>query len=245
LRNAIFAGNYLPGQRLVEEDIAAQLGVSRNVVREAFHHLESHGLATSEHNRGKTVALLSMDDVAKLIPLRLLLESLAATWAAYHVTPSTGEALKRRLSKFKQDLKNYSAYVEIDFEIHRAIWELADNKQLVMILDRLAGPMIGLASRAYAPLLNYLVKKEREVQEGSHTRIVDAICSRKPAEARHAMQAHILSSWKSWLNTFSGAEPANPEIPRAIDDALALVDSLAEVMNLGKIRKVNLGTRGE
>lgn len=236
LRDAIFDGSYLPGQRLPEEDLAAQLGVSRNVIREAFYRLESEGLVSSERNRGKTVAVLSTDDVAELIPLRVLMESLAATWAAYRVTPAAASTLRKHIAKFQQNLKNYSAYVETDFQIHKAIWELAGNRQLVMMLERLAGPMIGLASRAYTPMLQDLVRKERECQEGSHARIVEAICAGEPTEARHAMQTHILSLWKIWLNKFSGAEPTDAVLARTITDAVSLVDSLTEVMksNTGK-----------
>jgi DNA-binding GntR family transcriptional regulator len=230
LRNAIFAGSYLPGQRLVEEEVAEQLGVSRIVVREAFSSLVSDGLATGEPNRGKTVTALSIDDIAELIPLRLLMESLAATWAARRVTPAQAKALKKHMAKFYRGFKSYAAYVEADFEIHKAIWELGGNKQLVMMLERLAGPMIGFASRVYAPLLDDLVAKEREGNEGSHIRIVDAICAKQPAEARHAMQAHILSFWKLWLNKFSGAEPSDPAIAHQISDSVSLVDTLAGIM---------------
>jgi DNA-binding GntR family transcriptional regulator len=230
LREAIFSGNYLPGQRLVEEEVAEQLGVSRIVVREAFSYLKSQGLATDEHNRGKSVAALSVEDIAELIPLRLLMESFAATWAARRITNSGADVLRKHIAKFKRRLPNYSAYVELDFEIHNAIWELAGNKQLVMMLERLAGPMIGLASRVYAPMLDELLIKEREARDGSHSKIVDAICAGQPEEARHAMQTHILSNWRIWLNMFSGAEPYDAGIEHSIQDAVTLVDSLAGIM---------------
>jgi DNA-binding GntR family transcriptional regulator len=230
LRDAIFSGKYLPGQRLVEEEVAGQLGVSRIVVREAFSYLKSQGLAAGEHNRGKSVAVLSMEDIAELIPLRLLMESLAATWAARRITNSGADMLRKHITKFSRKLPNYSTYVELDFEIHRAIWDLAGNKQLVVMLERLAGPMIGLASRVYAPMLNELVLKEREAREGSHCKIVDAICAGQPEEARHAMQTHILSNWRISLNMSSGGELYDASIEHGIQDAVALVDSLAGIM---------------
>jgi DNA-binding GntR family transcriptional regulator len=229
LRDAIFSGSYLPGQRLVEEEVAEQLGVSRIVVREAFSYLKSQGLATGEHNRGKSVAALSIEDIAELIPLRLLMESFAATWAARRITSSGADTLRKHIARFSRPFANYSAYVELDFETHMTIWELAGNKQLVMLLERLAGPMIGLASRFYAPLLDQLVVKEREAHEGSHHKIVDAICAGQPEEARHAMQTHILSNWRICLNMFS-AEPCDANIEHSIKDAVALVDSLAGIM---------------
>jgi DNA-binding GntR family transcriptional regulator len=245
LRDAIFAGDYLPGQRLVEEEIAGPLGVSRNVVREAFYHLESQGLVTSEHNRGKTVAALSVDDIAELIPLRLLMESLAAAWAAHRITPASRESLRRLMSKFQNQFKSYNAYVELDFQIHKAIWELAGNKQLVMMLERLAGPMIGLASRVYSPLLDDLVQKERECQEGSHAKIIEAICNGQPTEARHAMQTHVLSLWKIWLNKFTGTEVSDPGIGRTIKDAMSLIDTLAGVMDPNSSLPADAAKSGE
>ena len=235
LRNEIFAGNYLPGQRLVEEEVAAQLGVSRIVVREAFSALKSDGLATGEHYRGKIVTALSIDDIAELIPLRLLMESLAATSAARHITPAQAKMLNKCIAKFHRGFRSYSAYVEADLEIHKAIWDFGGNRQLVMMLERLAGPMIGLASRVYAPLLEDLVTKEREANEGSHTKIVEAICAKQPREARHAMQAHILSFWKLWVNKATDAESHDPATAQQISDSLHLVDSLAEVMELLKM----------
>jgi DNA-binding GntR family transcriptional regulator len=56
IRDAIFAGEYSPGERMVEEDLAASLGVSRNVVREAFWQLEAQGLIQSDDYKGKSVA---------------------------------------------------------------------------------------------------------------------------------------------------------------------------------------------
>ena len=58
IRDAIFAGEYKPGERMVEEDLAESLGVSRNVVREAFWQLEAQGLIHSDDYRGKTLTAL-------------------------------------------------------------------------------------------------------------------------------------------------------------------------------------------
>jgi DNA-binding GntR family transcriptional regulator len=229
MRDAIFAGEYLPGQRLREEDLAASLGVSRNVVREAFWQLEAQGLVESDDYRGKWVSALDFKDMAELIPLRLALESLAATWAARNVTPEGTEALRKQASKFSANLQNFSQYAEVDFELHEMIWQLADNRQMARMLDRIAGPMIALQGRVYQPLLSELIKKESEAREGSHYRIVEAICSGKPARARLAMQKHILAFWQMWLRQASLDEKI-VEARETINDTIQVLETLASLL---------------
>ena len=227
IRDAIFAGEYLPGQRLLEEDLAASLQVSRNVVREAFCQLEAQGLVQSDDYCGRSIPSLSVADMAELIPLRLALESLAAAWAARHITPEAAQAMRKQVTQFSAELGSFSAYAEIDFEFHEMIWRLAGNRHMVLMLERLAGPMIALQARVYQPLLADLIRKETDNSEGSHRRIVEAICTGAPARARRAMQKHILAFWQMWLKQASGDEGAGRENSReAINDAIGLLRSL-------------------
>jgi DNA-binding GntR family transcriptional regulator len=232
IRDAIFAGEYLPGQRLLEEDLAASLQVSRNVVREAFYQLEAQGLVRSDDYRGKSIRSLSVTDMAELIPLRLTLESLAATWAARRITPEAAEALRKQVARFSPELANFSSYAEIDFEFHEMIWRLAGNDYMALMLERLAGPMIALQARVYQPLLGDLVQKETESREGSHRRIVEAICTGEPARARQAMQKHILAFWQMWLKQVSAhGDSARQDNREAINDAIGLLQSLASTLS--------------
>jgi DNA-binding GntR family transcriptional regulator len=227
IRDAIFAGEYLPGQRMVEEELAASLGVSRNVVREAFWQLEAQGLIQSDDDKGKAVASLSVGEMAELIPLRIIMESLAASSAARNITPEAAEALRRQAARFTSQLTAFSSYAEIDFELHEMIWQLSGNKRMAQMLDRIAGPMIALQARAYHPLLPDLIKKETESREGSHVRIVEAICSGSPTKARLAMQKHVLAFWQMWLKQASEDEDAGRISRNAISDAMGLLESLS------------------
>src|SRR5262249_6743814 len=153
--------------------------------------------------KGKSVAALSVEEMTELIPLRIIMESLAATWAAQNVTPSSAEALRKQAVKFTAPLETSSSYAEIDFELHEMIWKLAGNKRMAQTLDRIAGPMIALQAKFSQPLLNELVQKEAEDREGSHRRIVEAICARNPTAARTAAQKHIIAFWQMWLKQAS------------------------------------------
>jgi DNA-binding GntR family transcriptional regulator len=80
IREAIFSGRIDLGQRLIEEDLATMLNVSRGPVREALAHLTQEGLTKVERHRGTTVAPLSVDELHEIYSLRSALESLAADW---------------------------------------------------------------------------------------------------------------------------------------------------------------------
>ncbi len=227
IRDAIFAGEYVSGQRMVEEELAESLGVSRNVVREAFSQLEAQGLIQSDDYKGKSVAALSVEEMTELIPLRIIMESLAATWAAQNITPAGVEGLRGQAAKFTAPLANFANYAEIDFELHEMIWQIAGNRRMAQTLDRIAGPMIALQAKVYQPLLKDLVQKEAEDREGSHRRIVDAICAGNPSAARTAMQKHIIAFWQMWLK--QALVNGDKGSPQAIDDAVLLLESLSSV----------------
>ena len=78
LRKAIYAGEYRSGDELSLTDVAAQLGVSRTPVREAFQELESEGLITLRMNKGAIVNTINRKFVRDIFEMRILLESEAA-----------------------------------------------------------------------------------------------------------------------------------------------------------------------
>ena len=75
LRSALAAGRLLPGQQLVQEDLAADLGVSRVPIRESLKILEGEGHVTYHPNRGYFVTELSADDLIELYRIRQILEA--------------------------------------------------------------------------------------------------------------------------------------------------------------------------
>src|SRR3954469_14550899 len=78
LKRVIIAGELRPGDRVLETDLAEQLGVSRGPVREAFRELEQEGLLISYPHRGTFVATLPEDEIEEVYALRAHLEGYAA-----------------------------------------------------------------------------------------------------------------------------------------------------------------------
>src|SRR5262245_39037975 len=88
VRAAIVENRYPPGQRLVEQRIAEELGLSRTPVREALRMLEAEGLVVSERNRGAMVRPLSPTEVVDLYGLRIRLEAYAVEVATERAAES-------------------------------------------------------------------------------------------------------------------------------------------------------------
>jgi DNA-binding GntR family transcriptional regulator len=230
IRDAIFGGRLLPGARLVEEQLAADLGVSRNVVREAFWQLEAQGLVQSDNYRGKSVAALDDGDVAELIPLRIIFECMAAMRAAANITDQAKITLAAQAAMFRFPIHDCFSYAVQDIELHQAIWQIAGSAQLSMILDRITGPLVALQSKLYIPLLNVIVRKENEEREGSHVHVVSAICRGDANAASQSMRSHILSFWHRWESREDIDAEVRQDAQQAVSDAVELTEILAEVL---------------
>src|SRR5947199_9428374 len=100
VRAAIVENRYPPGQRLGEQRIAEELGLSRTPVREALRMLEAEGLVVSERNRGAMVRPLSATEVIDLYGLRIRLESYAAEVATERATEAELGALVSLADEF-------------------------------------------------------------------------------------------------------------------------------------------------
>ena len=128
LEEAILKGDYPPGSRLLERDLAAKLGVSRVPVREALQTLERWGLVNRLNKGGRirVVAARKRDSVISVYNLRAMLESQALSWQALVGNLSlldTLESLVERMDELAKlsDIKNYrKANAEFHFEIIKA-----------------------------------------------------------------------------------------------------------------------------
>ena len=102
VRDAIVNGYFRPGDRLVERDLCAQLGVSRTIVREVLRHLESEGLVANLPNKGPMVAMLDLDEAKQIYEIRGALEGMAARLCAARRDPAIVEALEVSLSHIRE-----------------------------------------------------------------------------------------------------------------------------------------------
>ncbi len=87
LREAIVTGHFQPNERLVEADVARELGVGRSAVRTALARLENEGLVEHERHRGARVRLVGAKEAVEILETRAVLEGLAARHAALKAAP--------------------------------------------------------------------------------------------------------------------------------------------------------------
>lgn len=142
LWDSILEGRIRPGTRLVERQLAKQLGISRVPVREALIQLEKDGLIVSKSD-GRYVIELSEQDIGKLYQVRRALEGLAVELAAQNTSPERADALGNTLQGMREAVarEDRSAYVRNDIVLHRLIWEQANNPYLLELLRTLTGPI--------------------------------------------------------------------------------------------------------
>ncbi|MBO0822308.1 MAG: GntR family transcriptional regulator [Actinobacteria bacterium] len=125
----IVTGNLLPGQHLVETELARQLGVSRQPVREALHRLEAGGWIDLRPSQGAFVHVPTDEEVDQLLDARELLEGATARLAARCATPAAVAKLRAALADGvaavqSGDLENT---VSANNAFHAAVADLAGN----------------------------------------------------------------------------------------------------------------------
>ncbi|WP_186116075.1 GntR family transcriptional regulator [Burkholderia gladioli] len=144
LLDAISEGSIAPGTRIVQEEIAEQLAVSRSPVLQAFRLLKKDGLVEDAPGRGLQVAPLDAERIGHLYELRGALDSLAARLAARKQVKLDKSLIAngRKLSK-GNDIK---AMIEADMAFHSAIYAASGNPLIVdnarlhwMLLRRVMG----------------------------------------------------------------------------------------------------------
>jgi DNA-binding GntR family transcriptional regulator len=141
LRPAILVGDLPDGIRLIEEEVAAHLGVSRGPVREALGILRDEGLVTIAPRRGAIVTGLRPDDIDNLYDLRIVLECHAIRRAATTIGPSDVAYLRNLDAAMVSATRPFAP---TDVAFHRHILVIARQERLLAAWERIAGIVGGL-----------------------------------------------------------------------------------------------------
>ncbi len=196
LREAIINGKLAPGERLMEIQMAEEMGVSRTPVREAIRKLELEGLVVMIPRKGAYVAGLSLKDIADVFEIRGALEGLAAELASERITDTELEELERYLVKISEDSEtgNVDKVVETDTDFHSLIYKASRNQWLSQIIGNLREQI----QRFRTTSLSYPGRMKVAVEE--HRKIVEAISIRDGELARKLAQEHIENAENSMMN---------------------------------------------
>jgi DNA-binding GntR family transcriptional regulator len=189
LRTAMVRGDLPPGHRLVEAELAEQIGVNRSSVRSAIDVLIADGLVERIPNKGARVRIVSVDEAVAMTECRLVLEGLLARKAAELVTVEEAGRLRDQLHAMGEaveagDLLKYS---ELISQLHGLVRDAARHPVASGLVDRLQAQVVRhqfqLSLRPGRPRVSL-----REL-----TAVVDAITAREPDRAEAASAAHFRS----------------------------------------------------
>ncbi|NLY42644.1 MAG: GntR family transcriptional regulator [Clostridiaceae bacterium] len=136
LEEDILNGKLQPGDSLIETKLSDELGVSRTPIREAIRQLELEGLVKAVPNKGAVVLGVSAQDIQDIYVIRMMIEGLAARWAAEKINDDEIEQLKEtvELSEFYTNKNDMQRLQELDSKFHELIYEACKSKPLRQVL---------------------------------------------------------------------------------------------------------------
>ena len=187
LREAIAAGVFAPGQRLIERELCDLLGVGRTSVREALRQLEAESLIESLPHKGPVVARISVEEARQLYALRTLLEAHAGRRCAQTADDDFLQRLDAAVETFVKasECKERVAMIEAKTAFYDLLMEGCGNKYITRTLT-------GLHNQISALRLTSMSRPDRLPQSIAEIRaIAAAIRSGDPARAADACRRHI------------------------------------------------------
>lgn len=207
LYEAILLGTLPPGERLVEAEIARQMGISRGPLREAIRQLEQDGLVEYRPRRGAVVAELTRERVLDAYSARAEMEGFAARLAAPRMTAPDIARLEELCEAMQRCARqgDSAGLLQADVKFHQTICEIAGNRVLLRLWTSL-GPhgwtlFSGAQQRGYG--LVALAERHRAVLAALQSG--DAVCAEQVArEHTQEIMRNVVD------HLYPGTAPVNP-----------------------------------
>jgi DNA-binding GntR family transcriptional regulator len=199
LRDEIVSGRIMPGERLIEADLAEVLGTNRANVRIALYVLETEGLVSREPNRGARVRPIPEAEAVEIAEARIALESLVARKAAEAATPSDAAELLAIVERMRNalDTDEVAALSALHAEFHGRIRQMAGSQTLSRLIVSLRHRIVRVQYRTM------VMPGRPEVSLREHSAIAQAIAARDPVAAEMAMRDHLTSVLANLKKSFT------------------------------------------
>lgn len=178
----------LPGEKIHQEKLAQELGISRTPLIAALKFLEHEKLVEVKPRRGFFVRLFSIEEMVSIFEIREVLEGLSARRAAMSIKSEEARVLRLIFKDFTENgnILDYQAYAKADKRFHTYIAEIASREFLSAMLQTL-----NIITLAYQNITSGGLIREPNETIRDHLQIVDAICAHEPELAEQLMRDHL------------------------------------------------------
>lgn len=199
LLTAIRLGQFKAGDRLLPEEIAARLGMSRMPVRDAFRRLATQELLTIRPNRGAIVRGLDRAEAVEVFEMRAVLEGLAATVAMARLGPAEIAQLERRLDAMDRCADNVSDWVTAHRDFHLFLCGFSGRPRLIAQIAALhvtIEPHMRLWLQA---------ADKPQASRDDHGLIIDALRRKRPELIEAVVRDHVCGTIPALAKLMSSA----------------------------------------
>jgi DNA-binding GntR family transcriptional regulator len=187
LRRSILHGKLKPGQRLIEEQLAYQVGISRTPVREAFYKLDRDELVIRLPKGGFAVREFTRDDVEEIFGIRSALESYAVYLTTLHITPDKIAVLEKKMKESEDALEKREddKVVQLHTEFHDLLYKSCKSKKLVEMINNFRDYFY----RYRSALLHIENALSTSIQD--HRQMLEAMKKKNPRLAERLVRRHL------------------------------------------------------
>jgi DNA-binding GntR family transcriptional regulator len=206
LREAIVAGQFEAGQRIVEREIAEAMQTSRGPVRDALLLLEAEGLVVRSVHRGTFVARLTTKDAEEIWTLRQAIESVVVEYALKRASPQDWEELDNLVEEMAAKIKagySLSDATELDLDFHRTLCRISGHKRALAAWE-------ALSAQTRILLVGHRKRNPRDFPDRAvswHRRLVDALRDGDLDRSQDELAKHLATTVEG-LITSSGEDRA-------------------------------------
>lgn len=201
LREVILKGHFKMGDRLIQEEWATKLGVSRMPIREALIQLEKEGLVRIEPRKGAIVTPISVDDIEEIYQLRVLLEGEAVERSLPFLEAEDIEELEQlynQMNALGKSEDDVSTYTRLNMEFHHILRRGCPWRRIHDIID--------LLWKGIPPYTPSLLSERLEDANNEHQIMVECVKQNDAKKLREVMEKHILRTRDNLIQVVQQSE---------------------------------------